>query len=131
MTENALKCKFNGGNLAVGYCIDTDKYFQIDEATAPLIREAFQRYADGGTVLGITEWLNTCGLKNVQGKSLSKNNVTFMLKNRIYIGEYHHGEHVIPGGVPAIIDEALFNRVQERFAKNKRMPTHFKAEVGC
>ena len=26
---------------------------------------------------------------------------------------------MIPGGVPAIVDQALFDRVQERFAKNK------------
>ena len=51
-----------------------------------------------------------------------------MLKNRIYIGEYKYGEHIVPSGVPAIVDEALFNRVQERFEKNRRMPTHFKAE---
>ena len=28
MTENALKCKFNGGNPTVGYIIDSDQYFQ-------------------------------------------------------------------------------------------------------
>ena len=128
MTENALKCKYNGGGLAIGYHIDSDKHFQIDEATAPIIREAFRRYADGGTVVEVTNWLVARGLKGARGKPFSKNNVTNMLKNRIYIGEYRHGEHIIPGGVPTIIDEALFNRVQERFAKNKRMPTHFKAE---
>jgi len=128
MTENALKCKYNGGGLSIGYYIDSDKHFQIDEATAPIIREAFRRYADGGTVVEVTNWPVASGLKGARGKPFSKNNVTNMLKNRIYIGEYRHGEHIIPGGVPAIIDEALFNRARERFAKNKRMPTHFKAE---
>ena len=128
MTENALKCKYNGGGLAIGYHVDSDKHFQIDEATAPIIREAFRRYADGGTVVEVTNWLVAGGLKGARGKPFSKNNVTNMLKNRIYIGEYRHGEHIIPGGVPAIIDEALLNRARERFARNKKMPTHFKAE---
>ena len=128
ITENALKCKYNGGNLATGYYIDDDQYFQINEAVAPIIREAFQRYADGGTINEITEWLNASGFRNNLGRPMAKNGVTVMLKNRIYIGEYHHGEHIIPGGVPVIVTPALFQRVQERFAKNKRMPTHFKAE---
>jgi hypothetical protein len=128
MTENALKCKFNGGGLVVGYYIDGDRYFQIDETVAPILREAFLRYADGGTVVEVTKWLNGKGVRNTLGKPLSQNVVTSILKNRTYIGEYHHGEHIIPGGVPAMIEESLFNRVQERFAKNKRFPTHFKAE---
>jgi len=128
LTENALKCKFNGGNLVPGYFIDSDRYFQIDETVAPILREAFQKYADGGTIKEITQWLNANRVTNTLGKPLSKNVVTLLFKNRTYVGEYHHGEHIIPSGVPAIIDEALFNRVQDRFSKNKRMPSHFKSE---
>ena len=35
------------------------------------------------------------------------------------MGEYSYKDIVIPGGVPAIVDKDLFDRVQERFAKNK------------
>ena len=127
-TENALKCKSNGMGLAIGYYVDDDRHFQINESLSPIICDAFQRYADGGTIKETTKWLNDKGLLNTQGRPLTHNVVTAMLKNRMYIGEYRYGEHIISGGVPAMIDEALFNRVQERFAKNKRMPTHFKAE---
>ena len=126
LTENALKCKFNGGGLVIGYYIDGDRYFQIDETIAPIVHDAFQRYADGGTVADVTRWLNEKDLQNTSGRSLSTNVVTSILKNRTYIGEYRYGEHIIPDGVPAIIDEVLFNRVQERFAKNQRMPTNFR-----
>lgn len=30
LTENALKCKYNGGTLPIGYMIDSGQYFQID-----------------------------------------------------------------------------------------------------
>ena len=110
-TENALKCKFNGVSLTIGYYIDDERHFQINETVAPVIREAFQRYADGGTIVSVTKWLNSKSVKNTRGNPLSRNIVTNILKNRMYIGEYHYGEHIIPGGVPAIIDEALFNRV--------------------
>jgi len=51
ITENALKCKFNGG----GYCIDEDIYFQLDPLTSPVVRGALAKYADGGTVKGVTQ----------------------------------------------------------------------------
>jgi len=67
-------------------------------------------------------------VRNKLGNPLTANATTAILKNRMYMGEYKYGEHIVPGGVPTIVDETLFNRVQERFAKNKRMPTHFKAK---
>ena len=30
LTENALKCKFNGGTVPLGYTVDTNQYYQID-----------------------------------------------------------------------------------------------------
>jgi len=51
-----------------------------------------------------------------------------MLKNRKYIGEYRYRDVVIPNGVPAIVDEALFGRVQERLEKKKKAPARFKAK---
>jgi len=61
---------------------------------------------------------------------MTNNAVALMLKNHTYIGEYPHGEYIILGGVPALMDDVAWNRIQEqeRFAKNKRMPTHVKAE---
>ena len=43
MTENALKSKYNGGTLPIGYQIDSDQCFQLDPLTAPFVHEAFQR----------------------------------------------------------------------------------------
>ncbi|WP_444425328.1 recombinase family protein [Ruminococcus sp.] len=37
MKENALKCKYNGGTLPIGYVIDENKSFQIDTLVAPLL----------------------------------------------------------------------------------------------
>ena len=35
--ENALKAKFNGGTIPLGYRIDENQHYQIDPATAPLV----------------------------------------------------------------------------------------------
>lgn len=43
-TENALKCKFNGGTLPIGYIIDEEQHFQIDPLTAPFVLDMFKKY---------------------------------------------------------------------------------------
>lgn len=47
MTENALKCRFNGGTVPFDYMIDEEQNYQINPAQAPLVLEMFRRYAGG------------------------------------------------------------------------------------
>jgi len=47
-TENALKCKYNGGTPTFGYIINSEKYYQIDSRTAPVVLEMFTRYVPFG-----------------------------------------------------------------------------------
>ncbi len=39
MTENALKAKSNGVHPPFGYYVDDTDHYQIDETTAPLVKE--------------------------------------------------------------------------------------------
>ena len=43
-----------------------------------------------------------------------------LLNNRRYIGEYTYRDIVVPDGIPAIVPQDRFDRVQEKLAKNKR-----------
>ena len=118
--ENALKCKYNGGVVLLGYVIGKeDRLYHIDPETAPIVQEIFTRYADGEPAEKIAASLNERGLRTRTGKPFVKNSFFQIFKNRRYIGEYSYKDIVIPGGVPAIVDQALFDRVQERFTKNK------------
>ena len=83
------------------------------------MQEIFTRYADGEPAEKIAASLNERGLRTRTGKPFVKNSFFQIFKNRRYIGEYSYKDIVIPGGVPAIVDKNLFDRVQERFAKNK------------
>ena len=67
MTDNALKCKFNGGTMPIGYVIDAEQHFRIDPLTAPFVLEAFKRYDGGETISSIMNWLNEQGLTNTRG----------------------------------------------------------------
>ena len=128
LTENALKCKYNGGKIPIGYHIDENQFYQINPVTAPAVLQAFQNYANGATMQEITDELNIKGIRTTQGTKVTLNTVTRMLHNRKYIGEYQYRDVVIPNGIPAIIPASLFEQVQQRAAANKKAPARHKAE---
>ena len=128
MTDNALKCKFNGGMMPIGYVIDAEQHFQIDPLTAPFVLEAFKRYDGGATMKEVRDALNAKGVTNQRGGELTFNSIQHMLNNRRYMGEFSYRDMVIPDGIPAIVPKELFDRVQEKLAKNKKAPARHKAE---
>ena len=118
--ENALQCKYNGGVVPLGFTIGKeDRLYHIDPETAPIVQEIFSRYADGEPAEKIAASLNERGLRTRTGKPFVKNSFFQIFRNRRYIGEYRYKDIVTPGGIPAIVDEDLFNRVQQRFEQNK------------
>ena len=128
MTDNALKCKYNGGTLPLGYVIDDEQHFQIDPRTAPFIVEAYKRYYEGSTMTQIRDWLNAQSITNTRGERMGYNSVEHLLRNRRYIGEFRYRDTVVPDGIPVIIPPDLFDRVQEKMEKNKKAPARHKAE---
>ena len=127
--ENALKAKFNGGTIPLGYRIDENQHYQIDPATAPLVLETFERYADGECVRKIVESFNARGLRTSRGAPFSINSFQAILKNRRYLGEYRYKDTVIPDAIPAIITPEVFEKVQRRCEQNKKAPAHTKTDV--
>ena len=127
-TENALKCKFNGGGLPVGYTIDGEQCYQLDPLTAPAVLEAFQRYDKGATIADLVRWLNSKEIRSYRDRPMRIDCVKRMLHNRRYLGEYIYHDVVQPGGIPAIVPQDLFDRVQARLEKNKKAPARFKAK---
>lgn len=120
--ENALKCKNNGGNTPLGYVVGTDGVLAVDPLTAPLVTEIFTRYDSGENISSITASLNERGLKTSKGKAFKIGGVSLMLKSRKYIGEYRYGGIIIPKGIPAIIDEDLFERGSGVWRSTKKPP---------
>ena len=118
--ENALQCKYNGGVVPLGFTIGKeDRLYHIDPETAPIVQEIFTRYADGEPAEKIAASLNERGLRTRTGKPFVKNSFFQIFRNRRYIGEYRYKDIVTPGGIPAIVDKDLFDRVQQRFEQNK------------
>ena len=125
---NAEKRKWNGGTLPIGYVVDEEQHLQINEMTAPYVVEAFKQYDGGSTITKITSYFKDKGITNTKGGAVSWAAVQHMLSNRRYIGEYASQGVIIPDGIPAIIPQDLFDRVQEKLEKNKKAPARAKAE---
>lgn len=128
MNETALKCNSCGGIIPLGYKIENKK-FVIDPATAPIVVEAFERYANGETVSEICNDFNARGLRSAKGAAFNKNSFRNMFRNERYIGIYKYKDIKTEGGIPAIISRELFEKVQEKIKRNAKAPAKSKAKV--
>ena len=127
--ENALKGRNNGGTIPLGYTLNKEtQRLEVNPLTAPIVQEIFQRYAAGETIKAIKDDFNQRGLKTNKGLPFRYSTFNTVLKNRKYIGEYKYQDVVIPDGVPALVSEDVFNRVQARMEKNKQSPAAAKAQ---
>jgi DNA invertase Pin-like site-specific DNA recombinase len=126
--DNALKGRNNGGRIPLGYLLNKEtQKLEVNPLTAPVVQEIFQRYAAGDTIANIRDDFNQRGIKTDKGNPFRYSSFNTVLKNRKYIGEYKYQDVVIPDGVPAIVPEDVFNRVQERMEKNRMTPAAAKA----
>ena len=127
MTENALKCRFNGGTVPFGYMIDEEQHYQINPAQAPLVIEMFRRYAGGESITEIIEDLNARGIRTSRGNRFNKNSIARIFSNRRYIGEYAYKDIAVPDAIPAIVCKDIFDRVAIRMGQNKHATGKAKA----
>lgn len=119
MTYNAENALYNGVKI-LGYIGKTDHKYEIDETTAPTVRRIFKEYAEGIPLQKICNSLNKSGIKTTRGNSFTVNALRHILTHRAYIGEYKFGDVLIPDGMPRIIDDEIFQTVQERLKANQR-----------
>ena len=122
MNINAEKCLSNGSNPGLGYYVDEERRFHVDPEGAAIVREIFEMYASGKTVAEITKYLNSKRVKTSLGKEFNKNSLHRLLRNKRYIGYYIYKDTETPGGMPRIIEDELFERVQHILERNKKAP---------
>jgi len=122
MNINAEKCLSNGSNPGLGYYVDEERQFHVDPEGASVVHEIFEMYASGKTVTEIVKHLNDKKVKTSLGKEFNKNSLHRLLRNKRYIGYYIYKDTEMPDGMPRIIDDELFERVQHILDRNKKAP---------
>lgn len=111
LMDNAQQCRVNGP-LPFGYKRGEDGRYAIDAETAPIVQEIFRRIANGELKARIAADLNSRQIKTSKGKAWNKSSFQTMLRNERYIGVYTYMDVRVPGGIPAIVDEELFERAR-------------------
>lgn len=128
MTENVLKGINNGGQITFGYKLNAERKFEPHETFAPILQEIFTMYADGHTIKYIVDYLDEKKIRSYRGGKINGTSVQRMLSNRRYLGEYKFLDVTVPNIIPPLVSEDVFERVQQRLAKNKKAPARHKAE---
>ena len=119
LNYNAQNALFNGHKI-LGYKGESNKRYEIDEETAPIVKKIFTEYAEGKPLQKIADELNEAGLRTVKGNKFVVNSLAHILRNRAYIGEYKYGEYCIEDGMPRIISDELFYAAEKMLQKNRR-----------
>ena len=129
MGQRAEQGKYLGGTVPLGYKIDEDKNYIIDENTAFIVKRIYELYSEGYTVREICKELNASGYKTSTGKKFSYSSLHRILTNPKYIGRYECMGNILENAIPPIIDKSIFDKVQLRVQSNKLRPASSKSKV--
>lgn len=121
MEDNAANCKVNG-RLNIGFKKGDDGCFAIDEKNAKIVEEAFVRVAALEPFVNIYNDFNIRGIRTGSGGKWNKSSFSHMLSNERYRGVYLWGNVRVEGGVPRIISDELYYRVQEVLKMKSEAP---------
>ena len=142
MRESAMDCRYIGGWIPYGFRVDpqTHRYI-INDYEAEAVRMIFRDVADGCGYNVVLNKLNSMGYRTRLGNTFSKETLYEMLRNEKYNGVYvfsraaskdelgRRNNHLdkpiedqirIPGGMPKIVDDETFARVQAILTSRKR-----------
>ncbi len=114
------------GPLSLGYRRDDAGSVVADPMIAPIVREAFSRYATGRYSLRqMADWAASVGLRSTENNPLDRLSIRKILTNITYTGQVAHhqrqgGGVVAKGKHPAIVDAATFAEVQQMLRSRRR-----------
>lgn len=118
LDDNAEKCLVNGA-CGFGFKKGPDGRFALDPPRDAIAREIFSRVAAGDPFVDIQSDLNARGIKTATGKEWNRSSFHRLLKSERYRGVYSWGDIRKEGGIPRIVSDELWYKVQEVLATKK------------
>jgi DNA invertase Pin-like site-specific DNA recombinase len=100
-----------GGTVPLGYTAGDHKLV-LNEAEAATVRTIFNEFLRLGSVHSLQDWLHENNIKSRLGNHFFRGSLYMMLRNPHYIGLIKHKKETYPGEHAAIIDRALWDKVQ-------------------
>jgi site-specific DNA recombinase len=132
-----------GGICPLGYDKHPDPQMRTlvaNNAEAETVRTLFDLYDQYGCLRVIENKARDRRLKSkahtfatgrtAGGRPFSRGQIYYILRNPLYIGDIRHKDKTYPGQHPAIIDHALWDRVQEKLKRlsQKKRGNHIEAQ---
>ena len=129
----AHDCRYLGGHVPLGYAIDETGHYELDLATAPIVRQVFEMYLSRCGYSEILAFLNSHISSFGHRKTpFGKTDLKYLLHNEVYSGTYIRkiGQDKrskvtspeiirVPGGIPAIISQEEWRKVMAIRDENK------------
>ena len=128
-TKRGLRQKVKRGeypSLApIGYINDKRvKSVVVDKKLAPVIRKAFELYAQNNSRLeDISNFLAQNDIFSNGGKRIKRDRISFILSNPFYTGLFRYAGEIHEGKHQPVISKKIFDKVQE-ILKQRGRPHH-------
>jgi DNA invertase Pin-like site-specific DNA recombinase len=116
-----------GGFVPLGYDLK-DRLLLLNPTEANQVKEIYHAYLRLGCVTKLQAYLEQTGIRSKKrissggrasgGGIYSRGALSQILHNRLYLGEIEHRGASFPGQHTAIIDQSLWDLVQENFQSN-------------
>ena len=129
-----------GGVVPLGYRVE-DRKLIVEEEEAKLVRKIFERYLELGSIPAlqgelrgeavVTRERRLANGKIIGAVALTNGALSYILKNRHYLGELNHHGRSWPAEHEPIVDVGLFDAVQARLAENLNRAANRKAKSGA
>src|SRR5712672_1181614 len=117
-----------GGMAPLGYDAK-DRKIWVNEEEAERVRIIFRRYLELGSLAPLMSDLRQQGIvtklrtlktgKTIGGIPFTRGGMSYLLRNRFYLGEVAFKGEVLPGEQLAILDRELFDAVQVKLSEQK------------
>jgi len=95
--------------IAFGYRQREDRKIEPDPETAPLVRQLFERRVAGEGWGALAQWLG-----EQTGRTWTRQGISNIVRNRVYLGELKSGDYVNPGSHEPLVDAPLFMAASHR-----------------
>jgi site-specific DNA recombinase len=115
-----------GGNLPLGYALK-DRKLTIVQKEAELVRGIYRTYLKLGSIDRLSAELRRGGVRTKRrtyksgrtagGMLFTRGPLSYLLRNRFYIGDVVYKGEVLPGPQPALLSRGLFDAVQAKLAE--------------
>ncbi|MBQ4443277.1 MAG: recombinase family protein [Clostridia bacterium] len=121
LNESYRKGQYTGGPIIYGYDV-VDKKNVINPEEGEIVREIFTKYSQGYTAVALAQDLKARGIRTKKGIYITDKKIYKILANTKYNGKIKHGNVVYDNIYPAIIDDVLWQKVQDIHRENQHAP---------